>query len=50
MFCVDNGAFAIRVDTQRKKVMQHILVRENFNYCGFIQFVGGPKLAVKWDC
>ena len=41
---------AIRVDTQEEnKVMQHILAREGFSYCGLIQFDGGPKLAYEWD-
>ena len=29
--------------------MQHILVREGFEYCGLIQFGGGPRLAYEWD-
>lgn len=49
-FCIDNNTFSIRVDTQdENKVMQHILARENFKYCGLIQFDGGPKLAYEWD-
>ena len=35
--------------TQGNKVMQHILNREEFAYCGLIQFDGGPKLAYEWD-
>ena len=49
-FCRDNGVDAIRVDTQEEnKVMQHILDREGFAYCGLIIFDGGPKLAYEWD-
>ena len=49
-FCRANGVDAIRVDTQEEnKVMQHILSREGFVYCGLIQFDGGPKLAYEWD-
>ena len=49
-FCLLNHIDAIRVDTQdENKVMQHILVREEFEYCGLIQFDGGPKLAYEWD-
>ena len=49
-FCFENGIHAIRVDTQEEnKVMQHILDREGFVYCGLIQFDGGPKLAYEWD-
>lgn len=49
-FCISNGIGAIRVDTQdENKVMQHILNREGFQYCGLIQFDGGPKLAYEWD-
>ena len=41
---------AIRVDTQEEnKVMQHIVEREGFSYCGLVQFDGGPKLAYEWD-
>lgn len=49
-FCLSNHIRAIRVDTQdENKVMQHILEREGFHYCGLIQFDGGPKLAYEWD-
>ncbi|MBR6616235.1 MAG: GNAT family N-acetyltransferase, partial [Lachnospiraceae bacterium] len=49
-FCVENGIEAIRVDTQdENKVMQHILEREDFEYCGLVTFDGGPKLAYEWD-
>ena len=49
-FCRKNGIEAIRLDTQEEnKVMQHILVREGFEYCGLIVFDGGPKLAYEWD-
>lgn len=41
---------AIRVDTQKEnQVMQHILLREGFVYCGLVRFDGGPKLAYEWD-
>ena len=49
-FCIENGVNAIRVDTQEEnKVMQHILAREGFEYCGLVTFDGGPKLAYEWD-
>ena len=49
-FCAENGIEAIRVDTQAENtVMQHILVREGFEYCGLVTFDGGPKLAYEWD-
>ena len=49
-FCAENGIGAIRVDTQdENKVMQHILEREDFEYCGLVTFDGGPKLAYEWD-
>ena len=49
-YCISNYIDAIRVDTQEEnKVMQHILNREGFAYCGLIQFDGGPKLAYEWD-
>ena len=48
--CQTRHVDAIRVDTQEEnKVMQHILVREGFSYCGLVQFDGGPKLAYEWD-
>ncbi|MCI2057935.1 MAG: GNAT family N-acetyltransferase [Oscillibacter sp.] len=49
-YCRENEVDAIRVDTQdENKVMQHILLREGFAYCGLIEFGGGPKLAYEWD-
>lgn len=49
-FCRSDHVEAIRVDTQdENKVMQHILLREGFSYCGLVQFDGGPKLAYEWD-
>ena len=49
-YCLANGINAIRVDTQdENKVMQHILHREGFEYCGLVTFDGGPKLAYEWD-
>ena len=49
-YCAENGVHAIRVDTQAEnKVMQHILAREGFEYCGLVTFDGGPKLAYEWD-
>ena len=49
-FCFEHGIEAIRVDTQdENKVMQHILEREEFAYCGLVTFDGGPKLAYEWD-
>lgn len=48
--CKENGIYAIRVDTQKENtVMQHILLREGFIYCGLITFDGGLKLAYEWD-
>lgn len=48
--CLAENICAIRVDTQdENKVMQHILEREGFIYCGLIQFDGGPKRAYEWD-
>lgn len=44
------GINTIRVDTQKEnKVMQHILEREGFVHCGYVEFDGGPKLAYQWD-
>ena len=49
-YCLKNGIEAIRVDTQEEnKVMQHVLEKEGFTYCGTIMFAGGPKLAYEWD-
>ena len=48
--CLQNAVTATRVDTQEEnKVMQHILEREGFVYCGRVHFDGGPKLAYEWD-
>lgn len=50
VFCHAHGVGAIRVDTQgENKVMQHILAREGFAYCGLVHFDGGPKLAYEWS-
>lgn len=49
-FCKENNITTLRLDTQdENKVMQHILDREGFEYCGLIHFDGGPKLAYEWD-
>lgn len=49
-WCQKQNIHAIRVDTQAEnKVMQHILCREGFVYCGLVEFDGGPKLAYEWD-
>ena len=49
-FCLQNDVDAIRADTQdENKVMQHILDREEFEYCGLVWFGGGRKLAYEWD-
>ena len=49
-FCRLNCIDAIRLDTQEEnKVIQHILSREGFEYCGLIQFDGGPKQAYEWN-
>ena len=49
-FCAKNGIKSIRIDPQEEnKVMQHILTREGFEYCGLILFDGGPNLAYEWD-
>lgn len=49
-FCAARGIDAIRVDTQdENKVMQHVLEREGFAYCGLVTFDGGLKLSYEWD-
>lgn len=49
-WCLEHGVSSIRLDTDEKNVvMQHIVAREGFNYCGVIHFNGGPKLAYEWD-
>jgi len=48
--CLMNHINAIKVDTQEEnEVMQHILIREGFEYCSLIQFGSEPKLAYEWD-
>ena len=48
--CLIKHVDAIRLDTQEEnKVMQHILNREGFAYCGTVHFDGGPKLGYEWD-
>lgn len=48
-FCIENNVFSIRVDTDKNnEIMQNILRKESFEYCGVIYFQGGPKLA--YEC
>jgi RimJ/RimL family protein N-acetyltransferase len=48
--CIVNNIHAIRVDTDdANKLMQHVLQREGFQYCGTISFAGGPKMAYELD-
>lgn len=49
-YCVENSFDAIRIDThEENQVMQHILIREGFEYCGLITFARGLRLAYEWD-
>ena len=49
-FCIENGTEAIRIDThEANKIMQHILQKENFVYCGIIMFQGIPRFAYEWN-
>lgn len=44
--CKQNGINSIRVDTDNKnKIMQHILQKNGFVYCGTVWFVDSDKLA-----
>lgn len=44
--CAEKGVHSIRVDTDpENKIMQHILQKIGFTYCGTIWFAGGDKLA-----
>lgn len=48
-FCLSNGVYAIRVDTHKQNiVMQRVLNREGFKFCGHVWF-DGIKLAYEWD-
>ena len=49
-YCAQMGVNAIRVDTQEEnQIMQHILTREGFVYCGQITYDAGLKLAYELD-
>lgn len=44
--CLKNGVYSIKVDTDNENsIMQHILEKNNFEYCGIIEFDGSPKIA-----
>ncbi len=44
--CKQNGVDSIRADTDNEnKIMQHILQKNGFVYCGTIWFAGSDKLA-----
>lgn len=45
-FCKEEGVKSIRVDTDGdNKIMQHIMKKAGFLYCGTIWFAGGDKVA-----
>lgn len=45
-FCKEKGIQSIRVDTdENNKIMQHIMNKAGFTYCGTIWFAGSSKLA-----
>ena len=45
-FCKEKGIKSIRMDTDPdNKIMQHIMKKASFTYCGTIWFAGGDKLA-----
>lgn len=45
-FCKETGIKSIRVDTDSdNKIMQHIMKKTGFLYCGTIWFAGGNKIA-----
>lgn len=49
-YCGARGINAMRADTQKENaVMQHILIREGFSFCGLVTFDGSPKMAFEWD-
>lgn len=49
-FCEQLGINAMRADTHAdNKVMQHILLREGFEYCGLVSYYGSPRLAYERD-
>ena len=44
--CKQNGIYSIRADTDNEnKIMQHILQKNGFLYCGTVWFVDSDKLA-----
>lgn len=47
--CKGRFLLITNVLSEFKLITQHILSREGFEYCGLIQFDGGPKLAYEWD-
>lgn len=46
----EKGFEAVRIDTKAEnKVMQHIVQREGFQYCGIVYYNGSPRLAYEWN-
>lgn len=45
-FCREHGAVSIRADTDGcNQIMQHIMKKAGYTYCGTIWFAGGDKIA-----
>lgn len=45
-FCRERGIHSIRVDTDRdNQIMQHIMTKAGYTYCGTIWFAGSDKVA-----
>ena len=45
-FCRENGIRSIRVDTHAEnKIMQHLIAKADFTYCGIVYYDGSPRTA-----
>ena len=45
-FCRERGIHSIRVDTHAEnKIMQHLIPKAGFTYCGIVYYDGSPRTA-----
>ena len=45
-FCRERGIHSIRVDTHTEnKIMQHLIPKAGFTYCGIVYYDGSPRTA-----
>lgn len=49
-YCLEHGIDAVRIDThEANKVMQRVLDKNGFLYCGGVSVGGKPRIGYEWD-